>query len=64
MTVFEFFTIIGTGASVVGLIYMIIRNFKNDVNSKIEKLEDRMFLLATGKSLSDAIKEERMKKGE
>ncbi len=64
-------TIIGTAVSSVGLIYMIIRNFKNDVNARIDRLEkhidlmdDRMFQLATGKSLADAIKEERIKKGE
>ena len=65
MTTAEFITIIATGIgtsiSIVGLLYAIIRNFKNDVNSKIEKLEDRMFYLATGKSLADAIKEDRMK---
>lgn len=38
--------------------------FTKDLKDKIEKLEDRMFQLATGKSLADAIKEERMKKGE
>jgi len=63
-------TLIGAGASFVGLVYMILRNFKNDVNARIDKLEkhmdlmdDRMFQLATGKSLADAIKEERIKRG-
>jgi len=56
--------ILGTSASFVGLIYMIIRNFKNDVNARIDRLEkhmdqmdERMFMLATGKNLADAIKE-------
>lgn len=69
MTYVELATIVGTGIAVVGFIYMIMRNAKNDVNSridrldgKIEKLEDRMFYLATGKTLADAIKEERLGK--
>lgn len=56
--------LVGTSASFVGLIYMIIRNFKNDVNARIDRLEkhmdlmdERMFMLATGKNLADAIKE-------
>jgi hypothetical protein len=36
--------------------------FTRDLREKIEKLEDRMFLLSTGKSIADAIKEERIKK--
>ena len=68
-------TVIGTGASVIGFVYAIMRNFKIDVNAKMDSLEkrledrmnrldERMFLLSTGKSLADAIKEERMKKVE
>ena len=60
----QIFALIGAGASFVGLIYMIIRNFKNDVNARIDRLEkhmdlmdERMFMLATGKNLADAIKE-------
>jgi len=62
MTPQEFFTIVGTGASVVGLIYMIVRNFKQDMWKHIDRLDERMFQLSTGKTLSQAIKEEREKK--
>jgi len=67
----EIITIIGTGVSVIGLVYMFLRNFKMDINKHIDELkqrqdfqDDRMFLLCTGKRLQDAIKEERMKKEE
>lgn len=62
-------TIIASGISVAGFIYAILRNFKNDMNSrmhmfehKITSIEERMFWLSTGKSLAEAILEERMKK--
>lgn len=68
-------TVLGTGAAVIGLVYTFLRNFKTDINEKIGKLdarmnvfenrmtslEERMFWLATGKTLQDAILEERMK---
>lgn len=68
-------TIIAAAASTVGLIYTFLRNFKTDINSHIDKLEKRMnnfesrmnsideriFLLATGKNLSQAILEEKIK---
>ena len=67
----EKLTIIGTGVSVIGLVYMFLRNFKMDINKHIDELkqrqdlqDDRMFLLCTGKRLQDAIKEERIKKEE
>lgn len=60
--------VVGTGASVVGFVYMFFRNFKQDINSHIDKLEKRidsmdekMFYLSTGRSLQDAILAERMK---
>jgi hypothetical protein len=65
------FTVIGTGITTISSVYMIIRNFKTDINSHIDRLEkrmdlldERMFMLATGKSLADAIKEEKMKRSE
>ena len=46
--------------TVVGFVYAIARNFKIDICLKIDKmesridtLEERMFLLATGKSLKE-----------
>ncbi len=60
---------IGTGLGVVGLMYSIIRNFKSDVVARIDKLEDkiisieeRMFWLATGKTLKEAILEQKNRK--
>ena len=62
-------TTIGTAAAVVGLMYTFLRNFKSDIKSDIKKmekridtLEERMFWMATGKKLEDAILEERIKK--
>jgi hypothetical protein len=61
-------TTIGTGLTVIGLVYTFIRNFKADIGGKFDKmekridtLEERMFWLATGKTLTDAILEEKMK---
>ena len=56
------FTIIGSSATVIGVIYGIVKNFKNEVNEKFECLEDRIFQLAMGKSLKDVLLEERAKK--
>lgn len=71
-----FFTIIGAAAAVIASVYQFLRNFKTDINSHIDRLEkrmdnfeskmnsmeERMFWMATGKKLEDAILEERMKK--
>ncbi len=69
MTVLGFITVIGTGATVIGLVYQIMRNFKDDVNKNFERIEkrmetldQRMFLLCMGKSLPDILKSERDKK--
>lgn len=66
-------TILGTGVGVVTLVYQIMRNFKDDVNSKFEamerrldksdarfeKIDQRLFLLALGKDLPSILKSER-----
>ena len=63
-------TVIGTGVSVVGLVYTIIRNFKNDIDIKFTQQEERIFkhlaiqderifLLATGKTLKEAMMEDK-----
>lgn len=68
-----FFTVIGTGIGVVALIYQIMRNFKTDVNSclekmdknfekhelRFEKIDQRLFLLCLGKDLPSILKSER-----
>ena len=61
-------TIIGTGLTVIGLTYTFLRNFKNDVNKHIDKIElrldkqdERMFWLMTGKKLDDIILEQKNK---
>lgn len=73
-------TVIGTGATVIGLVHTFLRNFKIDIYSRIDRLEsrldktenkfeqkitsldERMFFLATGKRLEDAILEENLKR--
>ncbi len=62
---------IATAVTIIGFVYSFLNNFKQDVNSHIDRLDkrmdlsdDRMFLLATGKSLADAILEERLKRKE
>jgi len=61
-------SVIGTGIAVIGFTYSFLRNFKSDVNKKIDRIEqrldqqdDRMFWLMTGRKLSDAILEEKLK---
>ncbi len=54
-----FWTIIGSRTAVVGLIYVIVRNFKTDFNSKFELLDNRIFQLAMGKSLKEIMREEK-----
>jgi hypothetical protein len=63
--------VIGTGIGIIGFTYGFLRNFKNDVNKRIDRLEvrldqqdDRMFWLMTGKTLNEAILAEKMKKQE
>ena len=63
-------SVVGTGIAVIGFTYSFLRNFKYDVNKKIDRLEqrldqqdDRMFWLMTGKKLSDVILEEKLKEG-
>lgn len=65
------FTIIGTGLAFWGILYGTLRNFKMDVNKHIDDLtnrqnilDERMFQLSTGKTLREAIMEEKMKKKE
>ncbi len=36
-----FITIIGTGIGIVSLIYAIMRNFKTDINSHIDRMESK-----------------------
>lgn len=68
---------IGTGIAVLALVYTFLRNFKTDIkesinnlsarmdrtDDRITSLEERMFLLATGKTLTEAILEERIRRG-
>ena len=53
---------LGTGLAIITFVYTFLRNFKDDVNNKIETLDERMFLLATGKSLQEAILEDKIRK--
>lgn len=66
MNLIGFITIIGTAVTVIGLVYQIMRNFKSDVNKNFDKLEKRLerqdqriFLLCMGKSFTDILKSER-----
>ena len=64
----QFLSLAGAVITVIGFVYTFLRNFKADIKtdikkmeSRIDTLEERMFWLATGKTLQDAILEERMK---
>lgn len=53
-----------TGIAVIGFVYGFLRNFKNDINKSIHDMEkrldlqdERIFLLATGKTLKEAMLE-------
>lgn len=58
-----------TGLTVIGFVYTFLRNFKTDISSQMDRLEkridqqdDRIFFLATGRTLQEAIIQERMKR--
>jgi len=71
-----FFAVLGTTLGGVALVYTFLLNFKEDINSHIDRLEkridgiearqssqdDRMFLMSTGKTLAQAILDEKLKK--
>jgi hypothetical protein len=71
-------TIIGVGVGSVGFIYQALSNFKADIDRRMDRfesrmdsfddkiisLEERMFHLATGKTLAEAIILEKMKKSD
>jgi hypothetical protein len=64
-----FWTVIGVGVTTIGIIYQFFRNFKTDINARMDRideritsLEERMFFLATGKTLAEAIMLEKMKR--
>jgi hypothetical protein len=57
-------SVIGTGIALAGFMYGIIRNLKTDLQKnydrselRIDALEERIFLLATGKTLKEAMLE-------
>jgi len=57
-----------TGLTVIGFVYGFLRNFKNDIKSQMDRLEKRIdaqdnkiFFLATGRTLQEAIIQEKMK---
>jgi len=56
-----FFTIIGTAITSIGFMWQIMKHFEQKMESKMEKLDERIFWLATGKSLKEAILEEKMR---
>jgi hypothetical protein len=39
--------VIGTGLGIIGFTYGFLRNFKNDVNKRIDRLETRLSLSIT-----------------
>jgi len=69
---------IGTGMAVLALVYTFLRNFKTDLKEQVKGITDqinkicarqddldaRIFFLATGKTLREAILEEKMRRGE
>lgn len=68
--IWDILSIVGPAITVMGFVYTIIRNFKMDINEKFVKMEkrmdlldERMFYLSTGKTLTQAILDEKMKEG-
>lgn len=62
-------TLLATTVTIIGFVYGFLRNFKTDINTHIDRLEkrmdtleERMFWIATGKKLENAILEERLKR--
>lgn len=69
-------TLLATTVAIIGFVYGFLKNIKDDISGHIDRLEKRMdifesritsmeeriFWMATGKKLEDAILEERMKR--
>jgi hypothetical protein len=53
-------TVIGTNVALFAWLRSDIGSLENKFEAKLNSLEERMFYLATGKSLSQAILEEKM----
>ena len=60
---------VATALVVIGFVYTFLRNFKNDITARMDSadkrltsLEERMFYMATGKTLAEAMILEKMKK--
>lgn len=58
-----------TGLTVLAFVYSFLRNFRTDITLQIDRLErridaqdDRIFFLASGKTLQEAILLEKMKR--
>lgn len=61
--------VIGGSVAVISFGYAYLRNFKQDIHSRIdrmenrlESLEERMFLLATGRTLEEAMLQQAVKR--
>lgn len=61
-------TTVASAFTIIGFVYGIVRNFKKDIGKKFDKIEgridqfeERMFYLATGKTLAQAMLDEKMK---
>ena len=62
-------TTIGTGIAIITFTYTYLRNIRIDLKSDIRKMEqrlnqqdERIFLLATGKTIQEALLEEKRKR--
>lgn len=62
----EILTIIAGSATVIGCVYGFMRGFKADMEKQVQELkahnelqDQRMFYLATGRTLAEAMKDEK-----
>ena len=54
-------TVIGTGVGTIALVYQIMKSFKDDIHKRMDAQDERIFQLATGKTLKEAMMEAKRK---
>ena len=54
-------TVLGTGIAIIAFVYSIIRNFRQDLKEALYAQDERIFQLATGKTLREAMMEAKRK---
>jgi hypothetical protein len=55
------FTVIGSAIGTIALVYQIMKSFKDDLHKRMDAQDEKIFQLATGKTLKEAMLEAKRK---